>query len=158
MRHKKKDIKVSGAAPTVIEKEVVGKRHVESPTVAAVASEEAETGDGAAGKKKVYIGEFEELVLLAIIKLGANAYGVGIHDALQDATGRSFSIGALYTTLSRLEEKGLVSSWEGEATRERGGRVKRYYEVLASGQRALREADNGRRNLVANLDSVPRRA
>lgn len=105
-------------------------------------------------KSKDYIGEFEELVLLAILKLGENAYGVSIHDAIEEATNRSVSIGALYTTLSRLQDKGLVSSWEGEPTSERGGRVKRYYQVKASGQRVLREAENGRRNLAGNLDAV----
>lgn len=105
-------------------------------------------------KTRDYIGEFEELVLLAILKLGENAYGVSIHDALEEATGRSYSIGALYTTLSRLEDKGLVRSWEGEPTAERGGRMKRYYQVQASGQRCLREAEKARHNLGSNLDAV----
>ena len=93
-----------------------------------------------------YIGEFEELVLLAVLKLGADAYGAAIHEALEDA-GRRMAIGALYTTLSRLEEKGFVTSRVGEATAERGGRAKKYFKVQAAGMRVLREAENARRKL-----------
>lgn len=96
--------------------------------------------------KKDYIGEFEELVLLAINKLGENAYGAAIHEALEDV-GRKMAIGALYTTLSRLEEKGFVTSWIGEPTAERGGRAKKYFKVQAAGERALHEAESARRKL-----------
>lgn len=101
-------------------------------------------------KPTVYIAEFEELVLLAILKLGENAYGAAIHEALE-GTGRRVSIGALYTTLSRIEEKGLVSSWTGEPTSERGGRAKKHFKVLANGARALREANAARRKLSPEL-------
>jgi PadR family transcriptional regulator, regulatory protein PadR len=97
-------------------------------------------------KSKDNIGEFEELVLLAILKLGSSAYGVSISDTLEEAD-RAVSIGALYTTLSRLEEKGLISSWVGEPTRERGGRAKKFFKVEATGERALREAEASRRKL-----------
>jgi PadR family transcriptional regulator PadR len=97
-------------------------------------------------KKTYYIAEFEELVLLAILKLGSNAYGVTIHEALEE-TGRKVTIGALYTTLSRLEEKGLISSWMGDATVERGGRAKKYFKVLATGARALNYSESARRKL-----------
>lgn len=93
-----------------------------------------------------YIGELEELVLMAILKLGPDAYGAAVHEALEDA-GRSLSVGALYTTLSRLEEKGLIGSWMGEPTAERGGRAKKYFKVHATGQRALREAQLPRQRL-----------
>jgi DNA-binding PadR family transcriptional regulator len=96
--------------------------------------------------KKDYIGELEELVLLAVNKLGENAYGAALHEALEDA-GRKMAIGALYTTLSRLEEKGLISSWMGESTAERGGRAKKYFKVQAAGERALHEAESARRKL-----------
>jgi PadR family transcriptional regulator PadR len=96
-----------------------------------------------------YIGEFEELVLLAILKLGSDAYGAAIIAALEDA-GRSTSIGALYTTLSRLEEKGLVSSRLADPTSQRGGRAKKYFKIQASGERALHEASQARRKLSAN--------
>ncbi|MFL6229465.1 MAG: PadR family transcriptional regulator [Pyrinomonadaceae bacterium] len=95
---------------------------------------------------KDYIGELEELVLMAILKLGPGAYGAAIHETLEDA-GRALSIGALYTTLSRLEEKGLVSSRMGEPTAERGGRAKKYFKVHAAGARALREAQQPRQKL-----------
>lgn len=99
-------------------------------------------------KKPVnYIGEFEELVLLAILSQGENAYGVPIRQALEEATGRSVAIGSLYTTLSRLEEKGLVQSRVGEPTAERGGRAKRYYEVKGSARSTLREVQAARERL-----------
>ena len=94
-----------------------------------------------------YIGEFEELVLLAILSQGENAYGVPIRQALEEATGRSVTIGSLYTTLSRLEEKGLVQSGVGEPTAERGGRAKRYYEVKGSARSTLRDVQAARERL-----------
>ena len=97
-------------------------------------------------KKPTYIAEFEELVLLAILKLGSNAYGVAIQDALEDA-GRNVTVGALYTTLSRLEDKGLVSSWLAEPSTERGGRAKKYFKVLGAGSRALRTSELARQKL-----------
>lgn len=98
-------------------------------------------------KANEYIGEFEELVLLAILNQGSNAYGVPIRQALEEATNRSVSIGSLYTTLSRLEEKGLVQSRVGAPSPERGGRAKRYYEVKSSGKLALRETHAARERL-----------
>lgn len=97
-------------------------------------------------RSKDYIGELEELVLLAIIKLGTNAYGAALHEALEDV-GRRMAIGALYTTLSRLEDKGFIDSWMGEVTAERGGRAKKYFKVQAAGMRALHEAETARRKL-----------
>jgi DNA-binding PadR family transcriptional regulator len=101
-------------------------------------------------KAKESIGRFEELVLLAIHKLGTDAYGVSINDALEEANS-SVSIGALYTTLSRLEEKGLISSRIGEPTNERGGRAKKFFKLEAAGERALREADAARKTLTPKL-------
>jgi DNA-binding PadR family transcriptional regulator len=100
-------------------------------------------------KPQEYIGEFEELVLLAIENQGDNAYGVPIRQALEEATGRSVSIGSLYTTLSRLEEKGLVKSRIGAPTAERGGRAKRYYEVKGSGLLLLHQVEAARKRLKA---------
>lgn len=96
---------------------------------------------------KYYIGEFEELVLLAILSLREQAYGVKIGDAIEEATGRSVSVGALYTTLSRLEEKGLISSWMGEATPERGGRAKKYFKIEAPAKLALNHVEASRKRL-----------
>lgn len=100
-------------------------------------------------KPSNYIGEFEELVLLAILSQGDNAYGVTIREALEEATSRSITIGSLYTTLSRLEEKGLVESWVGEPTAERGGRAKRHYEVKGSARALLKEVQGARQKLAA---------
>jgi PadR family transcriptional regulator PadR len=102
-----------------------------------------------AKKPSNYIGEFEELVLLAILNQGENAYGVTIHEALEEATNRSITIGSLYTTLSRLEEKGLVESWVGESTAERGGRAKKHYRVKGSAQLLLREVQAARQRLMS---------
>lgn len=101
-----------------------------------------------AKKNSNYIGEFEELVLLAILNQGDKAYGVTIRQALEDATDRSVTIGSLYTTLSRLEEKGLVESWVGEPTAERGGRAKRHYKVRGSAEFLLKEVQAARRRLM----------
>jgi PadR family transcriptional regulator PadR len=99
-------------------------------------------------KSSSYIGEFEELVLLAILSQGENAYGVTIREALEEATSRNITIGSLYTTLSRLEEKGLVESWVGAPTAERGGRAKRYYKISGSAQSLLRGVQKARQRLV----------
>jgi PadR family transcriptional regulator PadR len=94
-----------------------------------------------------HLGEFEELVLLAVERLGKTAYGVSIRQTLEEHANRSASIGAIYVTLQRLEEKGLVRSRRGEATAERGGRAKRYYEVEAAGEKALAEVELARGRL-----------
>ena len=99
-------------------------------------------------KPSNYIGEFEELVLLAILNRGDDAYGVTIRQALEDATGRSITIGSLYTTLSRLEEKGLVASWAGEPTAERGGRAKKHYRLKGSAQSLLKQVQASRQRLM----------
>ena len=83
------------------------------------------------------LGEFEQLVLLAVMRLGDGAYGVSVADELERVVGRSPSSGALYTTLDRLEGKGLLASSPGESPSERGGRRRRYLEVTAAGTDAL---------------------
>ena len=100
-------------------------------------------------KPKENIQEFEELVLLAILKLDTGAYGAAIHELLEEA-GRSVAIGALYTTLSRLERKGYVSSFLGDPTAQRGGRAKKFFKVEASGETLLATAQNYRRYLSAD--------
>lgn len=79
------------------------------------------------------IGEFEYLMLTAAARLGDEAYGVAIRRAIEGATGRQCSLGALYTTLDRLEDKGYVRTWMGNATAQRGGRPKRMVRVTAKG-------------------------
>ncbi|MCI0750474.1 MAG: PadR family transcriptional regulator [Flammeovirgaceae bacterium] len=88
---------------------------------------------------KGYLGEFEELVLLTIASLGTDAYGVAIKEHIEKLSNRSISIGALHSTITRLEEKGFLTSWLGEPTQERGGRRKRYFELTQDGKVALIE-------------------
>lgn len=88
---------------------------------------------------KGYIGEFEELVLLTVASLGEDAYGVAIKEEIEKRSDRSISIGALHSTITRLEEKNYLKSWLGEPTQERGGRRKRYFEVTQTGKVALHE-------------------
>jgi PadR family transcriptional regulator PadR len=87
------------------------------------------------------IGQFEQLVLTAVLSLKEDAYGVTIHEKVAElARPKSVSLGAVYVTLDRLEDKGLVSSWLSEPTAERGGRAKRCYRMEALGERALQES------------------
>jgi PadR family transcriptional regulator, regulatory protein PadR len=88
---------------------------------------------------KGYIGEFEELVLLTIASLGDDAYGVAIKEDIESRTDRSISIGALHSTITRLEEKGFIKSWLGDPTQERGGRRKRFFELTTDGKVAVRK-------------------
>jgi len=81
------------------------------------------------------LGEFEYLLLSASARLGDEAYGAAIRQDIEGATGRRCSVGALYTTLDRLEEKGLIETWMGDATPQRGGRAKRMVRVTAKGTR-----------------------
>jgi DNA-binding PadR family transcriptional regulator len=98
------------------------------------------------------LGEFEQLVLLALMRLGADAYGVSICQDIADRTGRDVSLGAVYKTLERLEDKGLVSSRIGEPTPERGGRRKKHYQLLAAGQRAVRESLTALRRMTEGIE------
>jgi PadR family transcriptional regulator PadR len=84
------------------------------------------------------LGSLEHIVLLAVMRLGPNAYGVTVRREIENTTGRDISIGAVYATLVRLESKSLIKSFTGEPTAERGGRAKRYYRMTADGEGALR--------------------
>lgn len=86
------------------------------------------------------LGEFEQLVLLAIVQLGVDAYGMTIRRQIEERTGRSISIGALYTALDRLERKGYVASTMTEPTPQRGGRAKRMFRLQRTGAAALRRS------------------
>jgi DNA-binding PadR family transcriptional regulator len=86
------------------------------------------------------LGEFEQLVLLAIVHLREDAYGIPIVDEIERRTGRQVARAAVYVTLRRLEEKGFLTSWIGDATPERGGKGRRYVKIEAAGRRALRDA------------------
>ena len=99
---------------------------------------------------KGFIGEFEELVLLTIANLGAEAYGVAIMEDITTRASRKLSIGALHSTLTRLEEKGYITSFLGEPTSERGGRRKRYFELTQSAIGELNNMKSLRDELWAN--------
>jgi PadR family transcriptional regulator, regulatory protein PadR len=88
------------------------------------------------------LGEFEYLLLSAAARLNEEAYGASIRKEIEAATGKRCSIGALYTTLDRLEEKGLVRTWMGDPTPERGGRPKRMVRLTAKGKQAARHFYN----------------
>jgi DNA-binding PadR family transcriptional regulator len=97
------------------------------------------------------LGEFEQVVLLAILRLGEDAYGVSIRREIAERTEREPAPGALYTTLDRLEEKGLVASKYGDPTPERGGRAKRYFTVTGAGVRAVARAQRAFQRLMEGL-------
>ena len=90
--------------------------------------------------------------MLAIVRAGEDAYGVTIRDAIVERTRRDASLAAVYKTLTRLEEKGLVLAHVGEPTPERGGRRKRYYALTAPGRRALRQSIDVLRRMARGLD------
>jgi PadR family transcriptional regulator, regulatory protein PadR len=90
------------------------------------------------------LGEFEEIVMLTIGVLGEESYGLAIKTEIEKRLKRSVSMGALHTGLYRLEEKGFLRSWLGEATNIRGGKPKRFFQVTAKGQRILKEAMESR--------------
>jgi DNA-binding PadR family transcriptional regulator len=100
----------------------------------------------------VYLGEFEHLVLLAILRLGDEAYAVPVREQIETHTGRSVARGALYTTLDRLETKGLVRSRLGDADEVRGGRPRRYLTVTPLGLSAVRAARAAIDRLSNGLD------
>ena len=85
------------------------------------------------------LGEFEYVLITAATRLGDDAYGAAIREEIETTARRKCSIGALYTTIERLESKGLLTTWMGEATPERGGRAKRMVRVTGKGVRAAKE-------------------
>ena len=101
------------------------------------------------------LGEFEQIVLLAVLRLGDEAYGVTILAEIATRTGRNPAPGALYTTLHRMEDKGLVNFRDGDPTPERGGRAKRFVTVTREGRTALASAQAAYRSLLEDLDLLP---
>src|SRR5882762_3971421 len=97
--------------------------------------------------KKYQLGEFEEIVILTIGILNNEAYSVTIKDDIESRLSRSVSLGALHTALRRLEDKGYLKSFAGEATEERAGRPKRYLEITALGKKAMLHAKATREEL-----------
>jgi DNA-binding PadR family transcriptional regulator len=102
------------------------------------------------------LGEVEHLVLLAIARLGADAYGVPIVDELERQTGRAASRASVYVALKRLEKKDLILSALGDPTPERGGRAKRYFQITPLGERRLQEARAALMKMWADLPVVER--
>ena len=91
--------------------------------------------------KSTSIGQFEQVLLTAVLSLREDAYGVSIHRRVEElAAPKSVSLGAVYVTLDRLEDKGFITSWLSDPTPERGGRAKRCYRLQALGERVLRES------------------
>src|ERR1041384_7640061 len=86
------------------------------------------------------LGDFEQLVLLGVLRLADRAYGAAIRQEIHERSGRDVSINAVYTTLDRLERKGLLRSWVGEPTAQRGGRRRKFYALRPAGAAALRQA------------------
>ena len=90
--------------------------------------------------KSSSLGDFEQLVILALLRIGEGAYGMIVRREIEERTGRDVSLGAIYATLDRLEAKGLVRSTLGQPGEARRGRAKRFFSVEAAGHEALRRA------------------
>lgn len=98
------------------------------------------------------LGQFEQLVLTAILALDDNAYGVTIHAKVEELSKpRKVARGAVYATLDRMEDKGLIASWLSDPTPERGGRSRRHYRLEKSGEKALREAAKTAQRLIQTI-------
>ena len=98
------------------------------------------------------LGELEQVVMLAVLRLDGEAYGVPIRSEIAERSGRELTLATVYKTLSRLEDKGLVASYEGEPTPQRGGRRKRFYDVTPAGRQVLKQSVGALRRMVAGLD------
>ena len=99
------------------------------------------------------LGTFEHLVLLALLHLRTEAYGMTVRREIEARTGRDISIGSVYTTLERLEAKGYVSSFLGAPTAARGGRAKRHFRLEAKGEEALRASRDAMQRMTAGLEA-----
>ena len=102
--------------------------------------------------RRTSLGEFELMVLLALIRLGDRAYGVPISREIEQRSGREVALGSVYATLERLEDKGLVTSTLGDPTAARGGRAKRYFHLTAQG---LTEVRDTQRALISLWSGLP---
>jgi DNA-binding PadR family transcriptional regulator len=99
-----------------------------------------------------YLGEFEHLIVLALLRLGDRAYGVSVRQEIEFRTKREVSIGAVYATLDRLQSKGYVTSRLGDPTPERGGRSKRFFDVTAKGVTAVQRTQHALQSMTEDLD------
>jgi PadR family transcriptional regulator, regulatory protein PadR len=98
------------------------------------------------------LGEFEHIIVLALIRLHDRAYGVSVRQEIEVRTKREVSIGAVYATLDRLEVKGYVKSHRGDPTPERGGRSKRFFRVTARGMAAVNRTHRALQKMAEGLD------
>ena len=105
-------------------------------------------------RKGEYLGNFELMLLLALLRLGEDAYGVTIAQELEEQTGREVVVASVYATLDRLQERGMVASSLGDSTPERGGRAKRYFRITGAGLREVREARKSLMNLWEGLPQL----
>lgn len=105
-----------------------------------------------------YLGEFEQIVLLAVLRVGEEAYAIPVREEIETCTGRTVSRGALYTALERLEEKGCVRSRIGEPRPERGGRARRYFMLTPLGLTALKRSRAALTRLWQGLESTLERS
>jgi len=103
-------------------------------------------------QKAPVLGDFEQLVLLGVLRLKDDAYGAAIRQEIAERSGRDVSINAVYTTLDRLETKGLLRSWTGEPTPERGGRRKKFYALRPTGMAAVKHAWQAIRSMADGLE------
>ena len=103
---------------------------------------------------RCYLGDFELMVLLALMRLGDDAYGVPISREIEQQCGREVALGSVYAALERLEDKGLVASDLGVPTPKRGGRAKRYFHVTRKGMREVRQTRRGLINLWRGLTDL----
>ena len=101
-----------------------------------------------------YLGEFEHIVILALLRLEDQAYGVTVRQEIEFRTRREVSIGAVYATLDRLETKGYVKSHHGDPTPERGGRAKRFFRVTAKGVSAVNRTHRALQSMTEGLDLI----
>ena len=100
------------------------------------------------------LGEFEQIVLMALLRIGADAYGAAVCLEIEKRSGRSASLSAVHTTLERLEQKGLVRSRIGDPTPQRGGKRKRHFEVSASGRRTLQASYRSIKNMADGIEDL----
>jgi len=106
----------------------------------------------------INLGEFEQLILLTMLRLGPEAYGAAIQAEIETTAERTVSISAVYTTLDRLEAKGLVRSHVGDPTPQRGGKRKKYYVIAPAGTRALRDAYELLKRMTKGIEGLLEKA
>jgi PadR family transcriptional regulator len=104
--------------------------------------------------KRDFLGEFEHIIVLALLRLEDRAYGVTVRQEIEFRTNREVSIGAVYATLDRLEMKGYVNSHRGDPTAERGGRSKRFFRVTARGVAAVNRTQRALQSMTEGLDLI----